>query len=341
MPALRESMLRKGLRRMKSTLRLEHLAARLNAENMKAPIVERLLRDVEELRPDVLLVSPQPLLDVVVSNEVVEKTGLPTVVWFMDDYYEDRYSKAKVKELWRAASARFVSSESMQEKFAETYGGECSVLLNPIRYPKPYRPPTPSPDGRLRLAYAGTINSYYVKTMRSVLEELRGLSDKMVLDVYTSDPLPADDLDDLPLRHLPVVRPAQLVETLQGYDVLLLLSSFERDWRATAETAQAGKMAEYLASGRCVLAYGPSYADNVRYLERHGIGETVTSPSPGALRQAVLSLADAPERREELGEEAYRFGQEHRDSEKTRERMWRALLEAANSGGRVANGSKR
>lgn len=154
---------------------------------------------------------------------------------------------------------------------------------------------------------------------------------EILASINADDPLPTEGLDDLLIRRFPLLPPDMLVEKLRGYDVLLLLSSFEPEWRTVAETAQAGKMADYLAAGRCILAYGPEYAENVRYLMRHGTGEVVTSSKPGALREAILALADDAARRRQLGERAYRFGKEHRDRAANGARLWRALSEAAAS----------
>ena len=167
-----------------------------------------------------------------------------------------------------------------------------------------------------------------------VLEELRGLEDQVVFDIYSPDELPPgwhSNTEDVPYRHFPPVAPSELIELLQHYDVLLLLSSFKPEDRVLAETSQASKLAEYMAAGRCILAYGPQYSDNVRYVQRHGIGEVVTSQAPGSLRESIISLANQPERRRELGERAYYFGREHRDKVTNSARVWRALSEALES----------
>lgn len=338
---LHEGRLRNVLRRLKEVLRLNSLVIRVNTDKTKERVLERLSRHVTELRPDVLLVAPQPLRDVMVATEIKERFGLPLVVWFMDDYYKDRFSKARVQELWDMAERRFVSSDTMQERFSEMYGGGCEVLLNPIRSPEDYSEPEVRTDRRLRVAYAGAVNSYYTGTMKKVLRDIRSLEDRLLLDVYTFDDpsvgLSPEDAEDAVWRRRTPVRQEELIHRLKEYDVLLLLSGFERKNREIAETAQAGKLADYLAAGRCILAYGPQYADNVRYLKRHGLGEVVTSPKPGVLREALLKLADDSERRRALGERAYRFGREYRDRMTNRERLWRALINAA--GPRSAKGT--
>jgi glycosyltransferase involved in cell wall biosynthesis len=277
-------------------------------------------------------------IDVAIAPELVERSGLPSVVWLMDDYTEwswtDKSSRSCMRKIWSNAQLRFVASEAMQEKFSKLYGGDCEVLYNFVSFPERYSEPKPRSDPRLRIVYAGGMHSYYRESMAMVLEELRGLEDQVVFDIYSVDELPPEwqsDTEDVPWRHFPPVAPDEVIELLQGYDVLLLLSSFKPEHRVLAETSQAGKVADYLAAGRCILAYGPEYSDNVRYIQRHDIGEIVTSRTPGALRTAILALANQPERRRELGERAYHFGREHRDKATNSARLWRAISRALDS----------
>jgi glycosyltransferase involved in cell wall biosynthesis len=324
---LREGKLRNALRGLKEVLRLNSLVVRMNTNKTKDQVLERLSQQVEELRPDVLLVAPQPLRDVIVATEVSERFDLPLVAWFMDDYYKDRFSRANVNTLWNRAHSRFVISESMGETFSRLYGGDYEVLAHSIDYSREFPTPTESPDGRLRILYAGSVNQYYTPTMKLALREFAGLGDRVSLDIYTGDDLPEGD-SEVFWRKFPLIKSGNLVQRLREYDVLLLLSNFERKWKTTAETAQASKLAEYMASGRCILAYGPEYAENVRYVKRHGIGEVVTSAKPGALRETIQTLSRDPARRRELGERAYVFGRQHRDRAKNHDRLWRALREA-------------
>lgn len=310
------------------------LILRLNDWLQKEKTIEDIMRCVRDLRIDVLLFCPQNTwIDVTVAPELVERIGLPSVVWFMDDYYKDEQSRRLAGEIWENAHQRFVISESMQEHYSALYGGECEVLNNSVTFPEHYPEPTERQDGRLRIVYAGAMNSYYANSMSAVLRELEGLDDRVEFDIYSPDKLPPELVakTDIPWRHLPPVPATELGGLLQKYDVLLLLSSFDPEWRVVAETAQAGKMADYLAAGRCILAYGPEYAENVRYLKKYGIGETVTSQVPGALRETVLSLSQNPSHRRKLGEWAYHFGREHRDRGKNSDRLWQALAETYNA----------
>jgi glycosyltransferase involved in cell wall biosynthesis len=304
---------------------------------------ETAIRDIMEciksLQIDMLLIALTTMwIDVAVAPELVKRSGLPSVAWFMDDYTElswtDEYLRSCVRKVWDNARLRFVASEAMQEKFSELYGGDCEVLSNYVSFPERYSEPPSRSDPRLRIVYTGGIHSYYQESMAMVLEELRGLGDQVTLDIYSPDELPPEqpsDAEGVPWRHLPPVTPSEVIELLQEYDVLLLLSSFKPEHRTLAETSQAGKTGDYMAAGRCILAYGPEYSENIRYLQRYGIGEVVTSQAPGSLRASILSLASQPERRRELGERAYYFGREHWDKATNSARLWQALLRALDS----------
>lgn len=307
--------------------RLNALISRANDRIQTRTMVRDVVRCVRRQGIDVLLMCPQDDFDLAAAVEVVEKTGLPSVAWFMDDYYTSEQSISLVHELWHSAQHRFVISESMREHFSNLYGGPCEILGNSVPFPEHYSEPATRPGARLRIAYTGAINSYYLDSMSTVLGELHGLGNEVSLDIYSPDELPSrwKSAMDVQWRHFPPVPKDGLISRLQEYDVVLLLSSFEPEHRKLAETSQAGKMADYLASGRCILAYGPEYADNVRYIRRYGLGETVTSQVPGILGKAILSLARHPEHRKKLGKQAYRFGREHRDKSVYSARLWQAL----------------
>lgn len=307
---------------------------RINDWVQRETIVRDVARCAERENIDVLLICPQNArVDLPAAPELVERTRLPSVAWFMDDYFADELSRERVREVWNNAHRRFVASESMQEHFSRMYGGECEMINNSVAFPESFSEPADRLGSRVRMVYAGAINSYYLSSMSAALSELQGLGDRIELDIYSPDKLPPEwqSKTDIPWRHLPPIPADEFIERLQEYDVLLLLSSFDPEWRVVAETAQAGKMADYLAAGRCILAYGPEYADNVRYLNKYGIGETVTSQEPGMLSETILSLSEDPGRRKEVGERAYYFGREHRDKDKNSARLWQALYEASNA----------
>jgi hypothetical protein len=338
----------RGARHSRVVRKFNELMLRRAERALRQKAVRQMAEFIRESRIDVLLVCPQSRRDLAACAELMEKTGVPAVVWFMDDYYGDAEAVADVRRVWDGARRRFVISEAMQRRFVSVYGGECEVLNNSVDFTE--RPDETTleleaaTDSRLRVVYAGAMHSYYDDVLRMTLEELRGLGDVVSLDIYSHEALPPElsPEEGDSWRHFAPVTADRLGPLLREYDVLLLLSSFKPEHRALAETSLASKTADYLAAGRCILVYGPEYAENVGYARRHNFGEVVTSASAGALRAAFVALALDPERRREAGERAYRFGRARHDRATNSERLWGALSEtragaASSRAGRARN----
>jgi glycosyltransferase involved in cell wall biosynthesis len=333
----------RGGSKISAIRKVNGLWARLRANSLRRSVVTQLIEHIRKAEIEVLLLCPQSMLDLTASVDVLQKTGLPAVVWFMDNYYSNRSAAAVVKQLWDRSHRRFVVSEGMEQYFSKLYGGECRVLNNSVSIPC-YSAPTVDPKSRLRIVYAGAMNGYYLDSILMVLNELSGLDPQIELDIYSHERL----LDEyttaghFPYRQRPPVPASKLVERLRQYDVLLLLSSFKLDNRPIAETSLASKIADYLVTGRCILAFGPGYAENVRYARRYGFAEVVTSRED--LRAAVLALARDPERRRKIGERAYYFGRKRHNQEANTAKLWRALSDAcasSNEQQRICHGKRR
>ena len=299
---------------------------RLNLHWARHAVLNQLLQVVHACGIQQLLLCPQSLLDLTASLALMRKTSLPAVAWFMDDYYSASRDGRAVGELWARVARRFVISEAMRERFTQLYGGACEVLNNSV--PVPCSNPARGHGSPLRLAYAGAAHSYYLDTLSMVLRGFAGFRSRVELDLYTHEELPPalTGKDCLPCHRRPVLPSAKLVERLWDYDVLLLLSSFRPEHRSLAETSLASKIADYLASGRCILAFGPPYAENIRYAQRHGFAEVATTNQQ--LRPALLRLLHDPGRRRDLGARAWDFARANHDQRQNAPRLWRALSEA-------------
>jgi hypothetical protein len=306
---------------------------RMNARARIKDVTRQLAGWIRELGIDVLLASPQSQLDLAVTVELLEQTGIPTVTWFMDDYYADAEARRQLGILWRRSRERYVISEAMQNSFTRAHSGTSEVLNNSVPFAEACPAPRTDDDSPLRLIYAGALNAYYIDTVRRLLEEVKGLHQQVSLDIYSHEALPAEfPTADVPVRQFPPVPSEQMRERLDDYDVLLMLSSFKPEHRAIAETSLASKWADYLASGRCILVYGPEYAENIGYAQRYDFAEVVTSGEPGGLRGKLLELAAERQKLRRRGEEAYRFGYARHNRATNRRRLWNSLLGSAEGG---------
>jgi glycosyltransferase involved in cell wall biosynthesis len=301
---------------------------RLVNERLTILAVRRQLKRIIKKRHiDLLLACPQTGYDLVVAQDLA-RSSVPTVVWFMDDYYSSTSCESAAQSLWDAAKARLVISDAMQNKLRNRWGKDCHVLRYPadfgMHYPSLEQSPSALP---LRIVYTGSLQPYYQGVMTIVMDVVSKLGGQVTLDIFTPDPLPNGKEHSWCTIH-DVVPQSELPTLLAQYDLLLMLSSFEAKWRDIAETSLGSKLADYLACGRPILFYGPTYAENVGYARRHELGIVVDSEAPEPLAEALLELAMNSRLRQELARRAWEFGRVHHDRTTNRAEMWTLLTTA-------------
>src|SRR5439155_16530435 len=91
--------------------------------------------------------------------------------------------------------------------------------------------------------------------------------------------------------HVPVEEALRLQ---QSADVLFLPLAFQSPYPQIIRTSAPGKLGEYLASGRPILAHAPADSFVSWYLREHGCGLVVDREDPDALAAAIARL-DAEE----------------------------------------------
>lgn len=105
----------------------------------------------------------------------------------------------------------------------------------------------------------------------------------------------------------------------QSSDIIFLPLAFESqgmNHSTIVRTASPSKLPEYLAAGRPILVYAPSYSYYARYARQERFGLVVDQPDPDLLRQAIINLKNDKSLCEELATNARRVAKEHHDSVK-------------------------
>lgn len=69
---------------------------------------------------------------------------------------------------------------------------------------------------------------------------------------------------------------AELIKLRADADILLIIESFDLKYKNILSTAISTKVPEYLASGKPILAIGPSYSASIAYIDNNNAGYCVT-----------------------------------------------------------------
>jgi hypothetical protein len=216
---------------------------------------------------------------------------------------------------YKQAVTRSCVSPYMEEEYAARYGVSGSVLY-PSRdrdCPRWEAPPERDPDTRrLRIAFAGTINSGgYARLLRLLAESLHSEDTLTLFGPHTPESVRHWHLEAENVQVAGLLSPGELIERLRReFDVLFVPMSFEVAGHAdNMRLSFPSKIADYTATGIPLLVCGPEYCSAVRWARSNQpIAELVTSERPDELAGAISELR-SPSRREFLARRALEVGE--------------------------------
>jgi glycosyltransferase involved in cell wall biosynthesis len=284
---------------------------------------------VEAFDPEVILVliASHPLHDI--ARILSRERGVPLVSYVPDDWMPGapmrpvvggRLGHILLNRLWHrgvrqtfdASAAHLAISDAMAREYWIRYGHDFTPVYNALDLDAWPAAPPPEPGERLRVVYSGSIFDaaqrdalYEVRDAVALLRE-RGVD--AVLDVYSKDASEArfrEALDRPPASALhPLVPAERMRENLRAASVLVLPLAFHETARSFMRLSMPGKVAEFMASGTPVLAYGPSGVVQVDFIRERAAGLVVDVHSVEALAEALLRLHDDRALRAEVSRRA-------------------------------------
>ena len=264
---------------------------------------------MQQQKPDVIFYASG---DYVFSFRVVqylaEKYGIPVVTAVFDDYYFHRSENSSLLAKWNtkvfrktmermmktAAGAVYVHP-AMQKAYDGVFGRRGQVLYTAAERTQSIEPET----GSVRITYLGGLGLKRDEALLEVSRLLNKLDSSVLLDVYSDESRPEI------LKHLTEengirfhgAASASEVRRIEAEShILLLAESQDPALLERLRYSLSTKVAEYLGSGRCMLAYGPKEAGSISYLLAEG-GLCVAT-SPVELEEKLREVLTSPEARQ-------------------------------------------
>jgi glycosyltransferase involved in cell wall biosynthesis len=248
-------------------------------------------------------------------------TGIPYIVIAHDDWVSAAGDSSRVTGwlvealsrvvLHRAAHIYSVSAE-MQHYLKSRFGVNSELQL-PATEPSgggiSERAPLGSARAQPVIVYAGSINELVEDSLRFFAEMIRAgkltESGQPAAQLRVHTFLSGKKLREWGWEHpaisvQPWVSQSELHSALESADLLLLPFSFSESTKYAVERSFPSKTADYLASGRPILVFGPRYSTVVRYAAEQGFAEIVDKCSPDALERGVRKMLSSPAYRSEL-----------------------------------------
>ncbi len=248
-------------------------------------------RLVREFRPDWIFASALPVTSLFVARGLSRRSGVPWVgeyrdLWTGNPYSEAQAWRASVDRRWErnllgSASGLVTVSDSLAKSLGDVYSGPVMTLLSGFDSDEVLSDPPPAGGRRLEILYTGNLyrlrrdptplfkaiqrlgvtpDRIRVRFIGKNLDYARQLRDAMELQDFVTIEPPIGNIEVLDLQ--------------RRADVNLLLL-----WDDPQEIGTIpGKVFEYIAARRPILALGRSDNAACRLLETRGLGKASLDP---------------------------------------------------------------
>lgn len=244
-----------------------------------------------------------------IACRIARKRRIPLIIYYTDDYYGKQPSLSPLYWLMHSllmctarrtimySSCLLTVSDRMAEEYERRFSRPCYVLRHSVDAREPLCVPPPGPQEVVRLSYIGNLHS---NRWRSIAVLARALSQYVTagghraeLSIFSRQKpslpvLNAISIDGIS-RYAGSLDADGVCAEQQRADVLVHVESFDRRSRHYTRLSVSTKIPEYMTSGKCILAFGPSEVASIDYVRRHGMGIVATAKRqlPDALKRAI------------------------------------------------------
>jgi glycosyltransferase involved in cell wall biosynthesis len=267
---------------------------------------------IRAFSPELVVAIPMHGVGVALAERFA--TDAPLVTYLMDDWLAHSEGATLVfdtarrgRALLRASAGWLVISPYLLDSLEASTGisRPSHVVHNPVRLSGGDPAALSAPrSGRFRVAYAGSVWPMHWDAVAAVaagVARLRAAGTDIEFVLFTDRNFWGRyeaDWQRWGVVDGGLVPYAQLGAALGDADLLLVASSFEPSQAHMSRSSVQTKVTDYMASGRPILACGPSDAASNRFLREHDCALFAEDSSPAAidsaLRACVASRQQGP-----------------------------------------------
>lgn len=280
--------------------------------------------------PDRILVAPGPakfLYDL--ALRISRDRRIPIAVYLCDENYftqpaagpggriQQKLLRRKIEELMENTSVLFTISEELREAYCTKFPVKCHVVMtgSSMTAGAVKAPGEPA----VHLAYFGNLRSERYRALIQIGETLDSMGRergcRYYLDVYSFERNPKI-LEQLCKPDSVVfhgfVRGKEFAEAFYASDLLVHVESFDGEMIDKVRHSVSTKIADCLASGIPLLAYGPAGHASIEHLRRNDCAFVCTDPA--ALRETMETAMNDSGAREEKAGKAKAVAARYHDS---------------------------
>lgn len=260
-----------------------------------------------------------------IAYKIAKKRNIPLVVSCMDDYYFNNHNRNKlfggfthnlfmkqVKKTMSYAQTVFCICEKMSRDYSKLFHIDCYTLHTPSTIKGPLAGETKN-----KISYIGNLGYqryFQLVQIGKALKELNLPEGPSVIDVYSSESseeilkylaeengikfhgqIPFDEVKGVIAESLAVIH----------------TESFDEDIANSVRYSVSTKIADSLASGTCILAYGPKDIASIEYLAENNAAFVIDNPE--SLKSKLYEFIFDQEQRHRIQDNALKLAKENHD----------------------------
>ena len=278
-----------------------------------------------------------------VAEKLAAWNGVPLDIYITDDYVLNadpqgwlaKYLLRKLRVVYRDVFLRarhvFVIGEDMASAFSLEYGRKFIPIMNSVTIPSDLSvgSAVSSSKGCIDFVYAGGLHlgreESLVKFGCLLQNAGRSLGVEVRLTVYSLQ-RPSDETERRFLECGVVFGGAlgqdAIAVRLANSDFVLHVESFEDRYRKLTKLSVSTKIPEYLVSGACLVAFGPSELASIRLVEKNSLGVTLSErDSVMEMQEKLISVIESRIVRDNFARKGYEYAKRQFDSELVRQKV--------------------
>jgi glycosyltransferase involved in cell wall biosynthesis len=278
---------------------------------------QQLKRIIRNEKCGALLACSGDLWDIPLGYLVSLSTNVNYYVYLFDHYSEQWVTKrvryfARVIEpiILRHTTVVVVPNEFLADEINRRYKVKTVVIHNPIDNSNVASNghPWPLKIGEINIVYTGAIYHVNINAFRNLIVAMNEIEyAKIYLHIYTSQSfseLKQEGIDGTRVVFHDHLAPDQISKIQQQADILFLPLVFRSSILSVIKTSAPGKMGEYLASGRPILANTPYDSFVSWYFREYRCGCLVHEEDPEEIAKGIKLIIDSPQLRNHMVQNA-------------------------------------
>ncbi len=296
---------------------------------------------MEREKPTCIFVAPGTAKFIYrIAEKLAKKYNLPIVSYICDDYYfvkdqKNFLKKIQVKSLQRQiyglilrSTAVIVISKEMERQYSKHFGDKFYTLMTGSNYQISNE--IKSKENIKEITYLGNLDCNRYRALIDIGQTLKKINEKTgsnyILKIYSHE-TNSEILSDLSkintIKFCGFITGEEFNKVFFSADILLHVEAFDEESIDRVKYSVSTKIADSLASGICLIAYGPEEVASMRHLIENECAYCITSES--ALVEGLTEILNNKQKRDILAKKGLEVAKEWHDSQKNSQNFYKLL----------------